>query len=400
MLRILPPFDGHQRYTTPGSLTKLHDSFRLRSWANQKQKSIFAVAKWTIRDERRFDKKTKRLGALITGLEDIARAASHPPGFPVQPIRPILLGQDDIPPPYSRITPRQSMPEWPLSQVTDTNNNSLQNVVAAPMRQLLFIMEAYLISFHPSNVHTGPTARDKLVELSDRQFTDLCVDVYDELLRRQEYGLPNIQPFQERRSFHPKRNLARKKLTTLVHVRFGHLIMDIVFELKRRYPHLQCICTPGTRSPSSSRSDGTCLHAAHDPPPLLQFRGPHQSTIIHGVDTTDFPSLSDHISTGQLPIAQSQEAQSTPTQDDGSTGILTSYRVKMDDPCSTVLPAVLLKYGITAAPNYSLYITYGDEERRLEMDDKPLRIFMTLEKEGKNPRFMLRKVTPLANTDD
>jgi hypothetical protein len=71
--------DDHLEPTARRPISKPHESFRLRSWANQKHKSVFAVVTWAIRDERRFDKKVKRLGEMITGLEDIARTAWHPP---------------------------------------------------------------------------------------------------------------------------------------------------------------------------------------------------------------------------------------------------------------------------------------------------------------------------------
>ncbi|PTB81804.1 hypothetical protein M440DRAFT_811, partial [Trichoderma longibrachiatum ATCC 18648] len=57
-----------------------------------------------------------------------------------------------------------------------------------------------------------------------------------------------------------------------------------------------------------------------------------------------------------------------------------------------VLPAALKKYQINAPwDQYALYIVYGDQERCLGMDEKPLILFKQLDKEGKKPMFMLRK---------
>lgn len=86
----------------------------------------------------------------------------------------------------------------------------------------------------------------------------------------------------------------------------------------------------------------------------------------------------------------------TPTA--GSSGasveIFKSFRVSMDDPCHKVLPAALRKYQINAPwDQYALYIVYGDQERCLGMDEKPLILFKQLDKEGKKPMFMLRKTT-------
>ena len=75
-----------------------------------------------------------------------------------------------------------------------------------------------------------------------------------------------------------------------------------------------------------------------------------------------------------------------------SVEIFKSFRVSMDDPCYKVLPAALRRYQINAPPDqYALYIVYGDQERCLALDEKPLILFKQLDKEGKKPMFMLRK---------
>lgn len=68
----------------------------------------------------------------------------------------------------------------------------------------------------------------------------------------------------------------------------------------------------------------------------------------------------------------------------------------MDDPCYKVLPAALKRYNIQADwQHYALYIVYGDQERCLALDEKPLILFKQLDKEGKKPTFMLRRhLTP------
>ncbi|KAH6603615.1 mapkkk cascade kinase regulator ste50 [Trichoderma cornu-damae] len=82
----------------------------------------------------------------------------------------------------------------------------------------------------------------------------------------------------------------------------------------------------------------------------------------------------------------------TPNPNNSSVEIFKSFRVSMDDPCYKVLPAALKKYQINAPwDQYALYIVYGDQERCLGMDEKPLILFKQLDKEGKKPMFMLRK---------
>ncbi|KAL2024670.1 hypothetical protein VTK56DRAFT_6871 [Thermocarpiscus australiensis] len=85
-------------------------------------------------------------------------------------------------------------------------------------------------------------------------------------------------------------------------------------------------------------------------------------------------------------------APETPGPNNASVEIFKSFRVSMDDPCYKVLPAALRKYQINAPwDQYALYIVYGDQERCLGLDEKPLILFKQLDKEGKKPMFMLRK---------
>jgi hypothetical protein len=84
-------------------------------------------------------------------------------------------------------------------------------------------------------------ARDKLLRLSAVQFQELSTDVYDELQRRQGTGehtnQASIPPYLEYKdSFHPKRNQARQKLSTLPGPRFRDLATDVFYELERRVP--------------------------------------------------------------------------------------------------------------------------------------------------------------------
>jgi len=65
--------------------------------------------------------------------------------------------------------------------------------------------------------------------------------------------------------------------------------------------------------------------------------------------------------------------------------------VSMEDTTLKVLPAALKRYDIKHAPEaYNLFVVYGDVERCLEPNEKPLALFKQLDKEGKKPMFMLR----------
>lgn len=103
----------------------------------------------------------------------------------------------------------------------------------------------------------------------------------------------------------------------------------------------------------------------------------------------------DHSYNSKQPVAPRRmqtPAPDTPGSSSASVEIFKSFRVSMDDPCYKVLPAALRKYQINAPwDQYALYIVYGDQERCLGLDEKPLILFKQLDKEGKKPMFMLRK---------
>ena len=105
-------------------------------------------------------------------------------------------------------------------------------------------------------------ARDKLLRLSPVQFQELSTDVYDELLRRQRVDgqrEPNNTPgkrvegfLEPMPNFHPKRNQARQKLSTLPDPRFKALATDVFFELERRFPRFTGAYIERRDSPANS----------------------------------------------------------------------------------------------------------------------------------------------------
>ncbi|GAA6041056.1 hypothetical protein JCM8097_004693 [Rhodosporidiobolus ruineniae] len=70
-----------------------------------------------------------------------------------------------------------------------------------------------------------------------------------------------------------------------------------------------------------------------------------------------------------------------------------SFRVTLEDPCYKVLPAALKKYKINDDWRlYALFICYGNTERCLAYDEKPLLLFQKLKESNDNPVFMLRHI--------
>jgi hypothetical protein len=248
------------------------------------------------------------------------------------------------------------------------------------------------------------------------------MDVFDEMVRRQ-YNSEAYSVLPPNPDYHPKRNTARHKLSTLPLHRFKDLSTDVVHELERRYTSLQLQTIDeierAVQTPASSfdRNHRRTLPASHpnglvlSPPPLLRDRASHPSMLAQPGTPVSARQRTSHIGQHVPTSSLSPTAPSSPTNSDGSAmttdlpalspsttppssaEIFKSFRVSIDDPTWKVIPAALKKYHVAApAEQYALHILYGDKERCLGMDEKPLILFKQLHKEGKKPMFMLRKI--------
>ena len=147
-------------------------------------------------------------------------------------------------------------------------------------------------------------AKDKLLRLSPVQFHELSTDVYDELLRRQSasgarrsgpggYVAEGAPPFLlPEDNFHPRRNQARQKLSTLPSPRFRDLATDVFYELERRFPRFAASDMDRVNSAASS----VRLGHHHRKPSLVGLGrvGPSPSVTTNPAgDRTRHPSDSD-----------------------------------------------------------------------------------------------------------
>ena len=148
-------------------------------------------------------------------------------------------------------------------------------------------------------------AKDKLLRLSAVQFHELSTDVYDELLRRQsasgarrsgpggtvQEGAPPFLLPEE--NFHPRRNQARQKLSTLPTSRFKDLSTDVFYELERRFPRFAGVEIERTASSASSMR-GPSRRASQSAPGLIngQIRAPPPLLAMSGGATARGPNLS------------------------------------------------------------------------------------------------------------
>ena len=86
-------------------------------------------------------------------------------------------------------------------------------------------------------LHSKTKASDKLKALTPAQLNELCIDVIDELSRRsmEVMGCDLVPQFLEPDDrYHPKRNQARRKFSTLSALRMSDLVTDVYLEVKRR----------------------------------------------------------------------------------------------------------------------------------------------------------------------
>ncbi|CAD0114622.1 unnamed protein product [Aureobasidium uvarum] len=135
-----------------------------------------------------------------------------------------------------------------------------------------------------------------------------------------------------------------------------------------------------------------------DVPPSARpsyIEDPRQSHVSHAPSTIAPSSRR----TAATPVPPQEEPpnsaplpRSAREKDNPQVEIFKSFRVSIEDPCHKVLPVALQRYNINDDwRQYSLYIVYGDQERCLGLEEKPLMLFKQLEREGGKPMFMLRK---------
>lgn len=148
--------------------------------------------------------------------------------------------------------------------VSDANMSSRKMMVLEEtLAEHFRVLKAYLGPYlNDEKGNPRPSrAKDKLTRLSAVQFQELSTDVYDESLRREQDrkrggpGAPgNDTPkfLLPKNNFHPKRNQARQKLSTLPLERFRQLATDVFYELERRFPRFTGADIPRTGSPAGS----------------------------------------------------------------------------------------------------------------------------------------------------
>ncbi|EPE31501.1 Ubiquitin-like protein [Glarea lozoyensis ATCC 20868] len=375
----------------PSGVTLLRE----RMEENQQQKSFLSLAKWTRTDAKKFEEKIARLKSLIDSMESISKVAEltsaitspilpnytpttleeGPPAYTERQERPVIAersGSSDWPLPSPRLMEVQSRsPRSRRPRLTSIYSSQSSDIVK---HHTAFV--TYVAGIDgTSDREASPRARDKLQRLSSVQFSELSSDIYDEVVRRQEYNAyvyhdirqePRLEmvadTLPEKSDYHPKRNAARQRLATLRTQRFRDLVNDMLVEIERR---------SSLPPPPTSGISYQSLSALSSP------------NILSPVSTTGFSAASTPATT---------PSNSPPTTPElPSVEVFKSFRVSPNSTTNQVLPEALRKYHIKARwQDYQLWIMYGDQERCLGPEERPLSIFRELERDGKKPMFMLK----------
>ncbi|EEY17683.1 SpaA [Verticillium alfalfae VaMs.102] len=180
---------------------------------------------------------------------------------------------------------------------SESGRSQREEHVEAVLGQHYIALKDYLSGRDGNTSKPLNKAQDKLLRLSAVQFLELSTDVFDELLRRQALARrppgPNGQgppPYlTPEQTFHPKRNQARQKLSSLGPPRFRDLATDVYVELERRYPRFAAgdIPRPGSNMsmrvpPSRSGTPLSGMQNGFPPRNQSRMRRPSDASSIRG----------------------------------------------------------------------------------------------------------------------
>ncbi|CCH58522.1 hypothetical protein TBLA_0A07330 [Henningerozyma blattae CBS 6284] len=101
------------------------------------------------------------------------------------------------------------------------------------------------------------------------------------------------------------------------------------------------------------------------------------------ISNTPSPTEMDH------PSKENLVKESTPSMNEP----LKHLRASKDDSCERILRSAMKRYKLNDQDwkQYVLVICYGDQERILELDERPVVIFKNLRQRGLHPAIMLRR---------
>ena len=195
-------------------------------------------------------------GQLITPPDSAGSATAMNGAFPPGPRS---VGAPSPPPSIGRSSVGTTM--YARSESGRSQSQQLENQEVVLSEHYTSLKRYLSATSRDGNPKPPPNkARDKLQRLTGVQFLELSTDVYDELKRREAAARrPSNAPpppdfLVPETGFHPKRNQARQKLSSLGSPRFRDLATDVFCELERRYPRFAAgDAPPRVGSPLSIR---------------------------------------------------------------------------------------------------------------------------------------------------
>jgi len=142
--------------------------------------------------------------------------------------------------------------------------------------------------------------------------------------------------------------------------------------------------------PSTSTNSSFTISSPNEPHQTLQ----RKHSDKHNRNSALFSANSSHPSNSSLTSMHSPTTAGATLQQPAKpvSEPLKQLRASTDDPCSKILQAAMKRHKLNDDwRNYALVICYGDQERILDLDEKPVQIFKELRENGKHPAIMLRQ---------
>lgn len=159
--------------------------------------------------------------------------------------------------------------------------------------------------------------------------------------------------------------------------------------------------TASSRKHYSSRAQSRWLNGPASAVPSRQSNDLlSESPRANTVYLNRTPTVGRH-SDSNLPSSSggvhSQSAGVAPIALSNTSEPYRQFKVSIEESCERVMPIVMRRYGIKGDPSsFRLLVQYGDQERELDLDEKPLAVFKELQDAGQHPVFMVREVAHVA----
>lgn len=160
-------------------------------------------------------------------------------------------------------------------------------------------------------------------------------------------------------------------------------------ELVRRPSHNKPVRNSSMyNNANSSQSSGTAPHS----PTTLKGHNINAASgygVSPSATLNSTPSQMAHQSVQSTPQGASMPQYQQPVTEQP----LKQLRASSEDKCSKILQAAMKRHKLNDQDwrNYALVICYGDKERVLGLDEKPVLLFKELKDRGEHPAIMLRQ---------